>query len=81
MNNDLIIFLLVLWKLSPVFIIAIGAMVVLAVLERRDKSVPYRYPLSCDTCWREFHYEPRGSFQTYNAEWFCSDECGRKAGW
>lgn len=37
----------------------------------------------CDTCHNHFDksYPPADSFQTYNGEWFCSDECGRKAGW
>lgn len=35
----------------------------------------------CDTCANVFEYEPEGSFQTYLGEWFCSDECGRCAGW
>ena len=35
----------------------------------------------CDTCQRKFKHEPEGSFQTYNGEWFCSDKCGKQAGW
>ena len=35
----------------------------------------------CDTCHNEYKYEPSDSFQTYNGTWFCSDECGKKAGW
>lgn len=37
----------------------------------------------CDTCLKEFPKDdtPNGSYQTYNGEWFCSDKCGRKAGW
>lgn len=41
-------------------------------------------PLECDYCG-SFHYHdnphPEGSFQTYNGQWFCGPECGRKAGW
>ena len=35
----------------------------------------------CDTCDKGYTYEPEGSFQTYNAEWFCSEKCGEKGGW
>ena len=37
----------------------------------------------CNTCWKHFdknvHIE--GSFYTCNGDWFCSDKCGKKAGW
>ena len=35
----------------------------------------------CDACDKTYDYEPEDSFQTYNGTWFCSDNCGRKAGW
>jgi hypothetical protein len=39
--------------------------------------------LICDYCHLEFDLndQPKESFQTYNAEWFCSVTCGRNAGW
>lgn len=37
--------------------------------------------LECDTCHNEYTTEPKDSFQTYNGNWFCSNECGKKAGW
>lgn len=35
----------------------------------------------CDACHRTYETEPVGSFQTPNGTWFCSIECGRRAGW
>lgn len=35
----------------------------------------------CDTCHEQYDHEPESSFQTYNGTWFCSDECGKRAGW
>lgn len=50
-----------------------------AIAERRlDKAF-----IECDGCWKDFPSDnlPRDSFQTYNGEWFCSEECGKKGGW
>lgn len=47
-----------------------------------DKRMKKKF-IECDNCWREFDVDnlPQDSFQTYNGEWFCSAECGKKAGW
>ena len=53
-------------------------------MTRSDEQYPITGPNhECDSCSKEFPKEspPKESYQTYLGEWFCSDECGRLAGW
>ena len=79
--NGIELFIGVFTKLLPLIIPVVVIVTIGLYLERHRPSD--KDPLECDMCGSFFDHDrqPAGSFQTYDGEWFCSDDCGRKAGW
>lgn len=85
--NGIELLIAVFVKLTPVILAVAVPLTICLVLEHRDRlrhaELGLLPSLECDTCGDVYQHDAANadSFQTYNGQWFCSDSCGRKAGW